>query len=78
MVPQPVLAVLLLYPITKESEEADKKGEPLLAATAAATISATAAAARQPVWWDPWHCVLHVTGRGCRQLHTSPVALVVC
>jgi hypothetical protein len=27
MVPQPVLAVLLLYPITKESEEANKKGE---------------------------------------------------
>lgn len=26
MVPQPVLAVLLLYPITKESEEANKKG----------------------------------------------------
>lgn len=27
MVPQPVLAVMLLFPITKESEEADKKGE---------------------------------------------------
>ena len=26
MVPQPVLAVLLLYPITKESDEANKKG----------------------------------------------------
>jgi hypothetical protein len=26
MVPQPVLAVMLLFPITKESEEADKKG----------------------------------------------------
>lgn len=27
MVPQPVLAVLLLFPITKESEAANKKGE---------------------------------------------------
>ena len=26
MVPQPVVAVMLLYPITKESEEANKKG----------------------------------------------------
>lgn len=28
MVPQPVLAVLLLYPITKESDEANEKGTP--------------------------------------------------
>ena len=33
MVPQPVLAVLLLFPITKESEEANKEGMGFLEAT---------------------------------------------
>lgn len=35
MVPQPVLAVLLLFPITKESDEADKKGAPCVGLCAA-------------------------------------------
>jgi hypothetical protein len=49
MVPQPVLAVLLLYPITKESEEANKKGEGVCinAAAPAAVVPCTHSTCQQ-------------------------------
>jgi hypothetical protein len=57
MVPQPVLAVLLLYPITKESDEANKKGgwvmcqqHPSPHAFAAELLQNTASGARLLAW----------------------------
>lgn len=72
MVPQPVLAVLLLYPITKESEEANKKGVSRLCSSSSSNSVShrqthTPQALRAPRT-DPWTCRRRVACVVCHSL----------